>query len=152
MNPALLHVDRSTRRSLLSAEARNRAKATWGEWEVITFPRGTVGKAWAAEFTTAHKNRVFSVLDRTLPNGIRHLAVSSLSGIRPDWYEMQRIKDELAGPDKTAVEVYPPSTEIVDGADMFHIWVLIGTLPFSLYHAHTIGEGKQALPSSEGKV
>ena len=33
----------------------------------------------------------------------------------------------------TAVEVYPPSDQVVDGADMFHIWVLPEPLPFSLY-------------------
>lgn len=132
MNPALLHVDRSTRRNLLAAETKNRAAGTWGEWETLTFPRGSVGKTWAADFTTAHKNRVFSVLDRTLANGVRHLAVASLSGIRPGWHEMQRIKDDLAGRDETAVEVYPPATEIVDQADMFHIWVLPAPLDFSL--------------------
>jgi hypothetical protein len=132
MNPALIHVDRATRRNLLSAEAKNREAGTWGEWETLTFPRGSVGKTWAADFTTAHKNKVFSVLDRTLANGVRHLAVSSLSGIRPGWREMQRIKDDLAGCDKTAVEVYPPATEIVDQADMFHIWVLTAPLDFSL--------------------
>ncbi len=46
---------------------------------------------------------------------------------------MQRIKDEIAGPDATAIEVYPPHAEIVDQADMFHIWVVPGPLPFSLF-------------------
>jgi len=131
MNPALLHVDRAMRRNLLSVEAKNRGAGTWGEWETLSFPRGTVGKTWAADFTTAHKNKVFCVLDRDV-NGVRHLAVSSLSGIRPSWYEMQRIKDELAGEDSTAIEVYPPRAEIVDGADMFHIWVLPAPLAFGL--------------------
>lgn len=133
MNPALQHVDRATRRSLLKAEERNRAHGTWGEWEALTFSKGTIGMGWTYGFATAHKNRVFSVLDRTLENGVRHLAVSSLSGIRPTWREMQRIKDSIAGCDKTAVEVYPPATEIVDQADMFHIWVLPEPLPFSLF-------------------
>jgi hypothetical protein len=133
MNPALRHVDRATRRQLLAAEAKNRDAGTWGQWETLTFPRGSVGKgAWISDFTMAHKNKVFSVLDRTLSNGVRHFAVASLSGVRPTWWEMQRIKDELAGCDKTAVEVYPPATEIVDEADMFHIWVLTDRLPFSL--------------------
>jgi len=133
MNPALLHVDRAMRRQLLNAEAKNREHGTWGDWEIVTFPAGSVGRGWAAEFTMAHKNKVFSVLDRTLANGVRHLAVASLSGIRPSWHEMQRIKDEIAGSARTAVEVYPPAAEIVDGADMFHIWVLPGALPFSLH-------------------
>jgi hypothetical protein len=132
-NDVLLKVDRNQRRGLLKAEERNRADGAWGAWEAITFPKGTIGTGWTYGFDTAHKNKVFSVLDRTLENGVRHLAVSSLSGIRPGWREMQRIKDEIAGCDKTAVEVYPPATEIVDQADMFHIWVLPGPLPFSLH-------------------
>lgn len=132
MNPALLHVDRAQRRLLLKAEELNRSTGMWGDWEVLTFPKGTIGRGWTYDFATAHKNKVFSVLDRTLENGVRHLAVSSLSGIRPTWWEMQRIKDELAGEDRTAVEVYPPVAEIIDEADMFHIWVLSAPLPFGL--------------------
>lgn len=58
--------------------------------------------------------------------------MASLSAIRPSWWEMQRIKDELAGKGCTAVEVYPPADEVVDDADMFHIWVLPEPLAFSL--------------------
>lgn len=139
-NDVLMTVDRATRRSLLKSEERNRAAGKWGPWETLTFPKGTIGTGWTYGFATAHKNMVFSVLDRMLENGVRHLAVSSLSGIRPTWREMQRIKDELAGCDKTAVEVYPPATQIVDEADMFHIWVLTEPLTFSLHKsALTIG-------------
>ena len=76
---------------------------------------------------------MFSVLDRPAEAGVRHLAVSSLSGTRPTWREMQRIKNELAGQDATAIEVYPPQDQLVDEADMFHIWVLRGRLPFGLH-------------------
>lgn len=122
-------------RRLLDREARIRRIGEWGPWETITFPAGSAGSGWAACFTTAHRNRVFSVLDRMDYSGARHLAVASLSGIRPTWWEMQRIKDEIAGADATAVEVYPPHAEIVDAADMFHLWVLPGRLPFSLYRS-----------------
>lgn len=46
---------------------------------------------------------------------------------------MQRIKNELAGEDATAIEVYPPQADVIDQADMFHIWVLRGRLPFGLH-------------------
>ena len=121
------------RRSLIKKERWNRAIGAWGPWETIRFPEGSAGKTWAAGFTTAHKNRVFSVLDRTLPCGTRHLMISSLSGDRPTWHEAQRIKDEIAGPEATAVEVYPPKAEIVDGADAYHLWVLTAPLPFSIF-------------------
>lgn len=132
MNPVLASADRRERRMVTNAEAKARAGGEWGKWEVVNFPRGSAGRGWAADFTVAHRNRVFCVLDRDV-GGVRHLAVSSLSGIRPSWREMQRIKDELAGHDKTAVEVYPPHDEIVDEADMFHIWVLAEPLPFTLF-------------------
>ncbi len=141
----LATVDRNQRRMLLRAEASARESGKWGDWETLTFPAGTVGRSWAREFTKAHRNKVFSVLDRTT-NGVRHLAVSSLSQIRPSWYEMQRIKDELAGEDATAVEVYPPHAEIVDGADMFHIWVLPEHLPFGLSTTHPLLQADRDRP------
>lgn len=128
----LKRCSRQERRLLLRAEERARRTGDWGEWETLTFPRGSAGDGWAADFTVAHRNRVFSVLDRTLGNGVRHLAVSSLSQERPTWWEMQRIKCDLSGKQSTAVEVYPPSDQVVDGADMFHIWVLPEPLSFGL--------------------
>ena len=121
------------RRKLLAVARKRRRRGQWGAWKTRTFPPGSAGSGWAAQFTTAHVNRVFSVLDRTHPCGARHLAVSSLSGVRPSWTEMQRIKTEIAGADATAIEVYPPEGEVVDDADMFHIWVVPGPLPFSLH-------------------
>jgi hypothetical protein len=135
-NPAIHHLARGERRHLLSAEAKARRAGTWTPWETITFPRGSAGDGWAAEFTTVHRNNVFAVLDRTLDNGIRHLGISSLSGERPTWPEAQRIKDELAGEKATAVEVYPPRAEVVDEADMYHLWI-VPPLPFSLRPAPT---------------
>lgn len=133
-NRAMDGLPKKEKKRLLDREARIRKSGEWGPWETITFPPGsTGGHGWAAEFSKAHRNRVFSVLDRMDYSGARHLAVASLSGIRPTWHEMQRIKDEVAGADATALEVYPPHAEIVDGADMFHLWVLPGPLPFSLY-------------------
>lgn len=129
------HLPRGQRRSLLEIERRARAKGEWGQWEKLTFLPGSVGRSgWVAEIETCHKNQVFSVLSRDAGGGVRHLAIASLSGIRPTWWEAQRIKDELAGPEATAVEVYPPQAEIVDQADMYHLWVLPSALPFSLHH------------------
>lgn len=137
-NDILDRVSRNERRVLLANEARARKTGKWPVWETVTFPKGSISqnrKSWAYEFQIAHRNEVFCVLERSLPDGVRHLGVSSLSGIRPTWPEMQRIKDELAGKDATAVEVYPPHDEIVDQADMFHIWVLPAPLSFTLFEA-----------------
>lgn len=130
---ALNHLPRTQRRKILEDERRARKTGNWGAWETLHFPRGTAGSGWASNFTTAHKNKVFCILDGTLPCGTRHLMITSLSGERPTWHEAQRIKDEIAGPDATAVEVYPPKDEIVDDADAYHLWVLTEPLSFSIY-------------------
>jgi len=52
------------------------------------------------------------------------------------WSDFQRIKREVlfGGAERTAVEVYPPQAELVDQANMYHLWVLPAgcRLPFSL--------------------
>lgn len=144
MNRAMNSLAKKDQAALLTRERKLRRTGEWGEWETITFMPGQAGSGWAAFITTAHRNRVFSVLDRQAEAGVRHLAVSSLSGTRPTWHEMQRIKDELAGRDATAIEVYPPRDQVIDEADMFHIWVLRGNLPFGL-HLNTIPPAATAL-------
>lgn len=131
-NAALVGMPRNQRRLLLDAEHRARKTGAWPRWSVRTFPRGSAGTGWAADFTTAHTNDVFCVLDRTIADGTRHLMISSLSGERPSWWEAQRIKNEIAGEGATAIEVYPPQSEVVDDADAYHLWVLPSALPFSL--------------------
>ena len=132
MNPVLKQVPPNERKILLAGEARYRASGDWGKWEVTDLPNGLPdGKGWCTEIRYAYKNRVFAVLRRDCKDAV-HLAVASLSGTRPTWHEMQRIKDELAGPEETGVEVYPPKQEIVDQADMFHLWI-VAPLPFTIW-------------------
>lgn len=41
-----------------------------------------------------------------------------------DWREYQWIKNDVMGPEREAVEVYPAESRLVDGANQFHLWVL----------------------------
>lgn len=134
---------------LLALERKFRASGEWGAWETIQLAPGQCGSGWAGQCHQARRNRVFAVLVRLDASGVVHLAVSSLSGNRPSWPEMQRIKDEIAGPDTTAIEVYPRKIDVVDEADMFHIWVLRGKLPFGLHlmrHAPGLRSPVEVLP------
>lgn len=45
-----------------------------------------------------------------------------------DWRHFQRIKNQLAGPEWEAVEIYPAESRLVDGANQYHLWCF----PFSL--------------------
>lgn len=128
----LAHLSRYERRTLLENERRARRTGNWGPWETLSYSFGIGGNGWTREVRAAHRNAAFCVLERPTRGGVVHLAVSSLTEVRPTWPEMQRIKDELAGVEHTAVEVYPPAVEIIDEANMFHIWVLPGPLWFSL--------------------
>lgn len=131
-NAAAQHLSRNERRVAFDKERRFRRSGQWPAWSLRQFPPGSAGPGWAAEFTRAHINDVFCVLDRTLPDGVRHLMISSLTGERPTWWEAQRIKNELAGESATAIEVYPPQAEVVDDADAYHLWVLPAPLGFTL--------------------
>jgi hypothetical protein len=123
MNPALDKFSRRYARRLLEREAALRKSGAWGAWEITKLNSGVPGAGgWGADVREAWKNAVFCVLVRPLSSGA-HLGVSSLSGIRPSWPEMQRIKNEIVGEAKTAIEIYPPQAEVVDEANMFHLWV-----------------------------
>ncbi len=136
MNKAIRSLSKKDQSALLARERKRRRSGDWGAWEKLTFAPGSVGSGWAAFITTAHRNKVFSVLDRQAEAGVRHLA-SAACLASADLARDARIKDELAGPEATAIEVYPPRDELVDGADMFHIWVVPGRLPFGLQYRPT---------------
>jgi hypothetical protein len=41
-----------------------------------------------------------------------------------DWRDLQRIKNELVGPEHEAVELYPAESRLVDSANQYHLFVL----------------------------
>ena len=45
------------------------------------------------------------------------------------WDELQAIKDEFAGPEAAAVEVYPAASDLVNEANIRHLWVVPEGIP-----------------------
>ena len=41
-----------------------------------------------------------------------------------DWRHFQAIKNEVAGPEREAVELFPPESELMDAANEYHLWIL----------------------------
>jgi len=39
------------------------------------------------------------------------------------WRLLQDIKNEVAGKDRVAIEVYPAESEVTDTANVYHLWV-----------------------------
>ncbi len=108
----------------------------WGAWEWVS-KRPEGGRGWLSEVHTVWKNCAFCVLVRTVETEwgpVLHAAIRNVSETNIPWRDMQRIKDELFGEERVAVEVFPPRDELVDEANMYHLWVLPeGTrLPFTL--------------------
>ncbi len=61
---------------------------------------------------------------------VMHLRIRRRSGRGPiPWEALQAIKDERAGPDATAIEVYPPAHEVIDEVEMRHLWIVPPGIP-----------------------
>lgn len=61
--------------------------------------------------------------------------VSAMSS-KMTWAIKQRIKNEIAGKERFAFEVYPPVSELIDEADMYWMWVMPAgeKMPFKLFN------------------
>jgi len=62
-----------------------------------------------------------------------------------DWRHFQSIKNEIAGPERTAVEVYPPEGHLLDSTNEFHLWVLPArvSLPFGFEEGRHVSTPEQ---------
>ena len=59
-----------------------------------------------------------------------------------DWRDLQRIKNELIGRDREAVELYPAEARLVDTSNQYHLFVLPAdaSWPFG-YGERDVSEG-----------
>ncbi len=79
---------------------------------------------------TIWRNKFYTVIKHVLEpelgekSGI-HLSIrhNERKAIR-DWRHFQRIKNELAGAEREAVEIFPPESQLVDTSNQYHLWVL----------------------------
>lgn len=111
----------------------------WPEWvfQTVTEPQGG---GWLREVGCVYHNKIFAVLCRVVQTSwgeVTHAAIRNVSETDIAWRDMQRIKNDLFGEDAVALEVFPPTWDLVDEANMYHLWVLPDgfTLPFTLSSA-----------------
>lgn len=89
----------------------------------------------------AYSNAKYSVLEfhadtRSVFGTVTLLMIRRHDGAPiTQWYELQRIKDEIAGANRTAVQVFPPHEQLRDSANLYHLWVMPEgmALPFGLH-------------------
>lgn len=101
----------------------------WGPWRcgsVTASYMGTEKTAWSL-----YTNDLFIVT--VVPflcdfGNCQHMVMRLKPGAAPlaglTWSAKQRVKNELMGYSRVAVEVFPKSDELVDQADAYHLWVL----------------------------
>lgn len=84
---------------------------------------------WANSLYVVHKFLFEGTEESAMHLSIRH---QKRKAIR-DWRHFQRIKNELAGVEREAIEVFPPESQLVDTANQYHLFVLpVGaTSPFT---------------------
>jgi hypothetical protein len=55
---------------------------------------------------------------------VEHAAIRNAASTDIPWAEKQRIKNEVFGEGRTALEVFPTKENLVDAANMYHLCVL----------------------------
>lgn len=56
---------------------------------------------------------------------IAHLWIRRHDNKPMGWTELQRTKNEIVGEDVTAIQVFPKTTDLVDQANMYHLWAFL---------------------------
>lgn len=96
------------------------------------------GDGWYGELDRAYRQGTdYVVLVRDVETEwgtIQHAVMRNTDNTDIPWAEKQRIKNELFGKEAVALEVFPAMSELIDAADMYHIWVLPADfkLPFTI--------------------
>lgn len=68
-----------------------------------------------------------------------------------DWRDFQRIKNQLAGPEWEAMEIYPAESRLVDMANQYHLWCFAFELGVG-FQNRLVGNQAQADIMSPGAV
>lgn len=123
---------------------RRLARQPWSKWELRRFPRGlppSLARPWLdppeSWLEDSYLNNRYSVQFSRIGGELEmlHLWIRRHDGEMPrSWADLQRIKDELVAVDRVAVQVFPAQEDLVDEADMAHLWVFPAgfRLPFGL--------------------
>jgi hypothetical protein len=73
----------------------------------------------------AYGNRLYNGVAVVFEDGSMHLSFkrNDRAAVR-DWRHFQAIKNEVAGPEREAIEIFPPESNLVDAANEYHLFVL----------------------------
>lgn len=97
------------------------------------------GEGWCRDMDRCyHEGGKLVVLSRQINTSIgivEHMAIRNADNTDIPWATKQRIKNELAGRKRVAIEVFPSENRLIDAAGMYHLWILPEgfELPFGIH-------------------
>lgn len=124
--------NRHERRQLMAITRKTMRANHWGEWEhrfgahnpIPNEKLVSVGIAdgWCNNLFAVQLYKVLGCWDRVM--------IRKHDSSRVVWAEMQRIKNELFGEDRIAVEVLPRQKDVVDSANMYWFFLIPKDIEF----------------------
>lgn len=117
---------------MLHPEAANEQSAVWQPLTLIQRkdpgePKGTPDEIWGNGAYTVTLRRHDDDQVFGTSQGMITLGVSALDGTaRHDWREFQAIKNQLAGPETEAFELYPAESRLLDPSNYYTLWCFPG--------------------------
>ncbi len=130
---------RRSEKSRRKAANKTLAKKPFGPWEKrdisIHHPDRARGPSWREDCYLNNRYSVQISDQETKWGTVVHLWIRRHDGQMPRaWMDLQRIKNELIGENRVAVEVFPAVDNFRNSANMAHLWVLPEgmNLPFTL--------------------
>jgi len=97
------------------------------------------GDGWCGDLDRCYRlDRKYIVMTRLIKTDIgvvEHFCIRNKDNTDISWSEKQKIKNDIAGRKRTAIEVFPREDRLIDEAGMYHLWVLPENyeLPFGLH-------------------
>lgn len=86
------------------------------------------GDGWCGELDRCYRlDRKYIVMSRLIKTNIgtvEHFCIRNRDNSDIPWAEKQKIKNDLAGRKRTAIEVFPSEDRLIDEAGMYHLWIL----------------------------
>lgn len=97
---------------------------------------------WANDLYVVNKRTNFD--DEGEPTAI-HLSIRNQDrSTRHDWRDFQRIKNQLAGPEWEAIEIYPAESRLIDMANQYHLFCVPNAMPVGWAGQRLVGNQAQA--------
>lgn len=117
--------NRHERRALMSITKKTMNNKAWGEWEHRYDPvrRPPPYIKVSEGLANCWVNNLFSVQE--YQSGPWHrIMIRRHDTARVVWAEMQRIKNEIFGEHRIAIEVFPRQSDLVDSANMYWFFLV----------------------------